>query len=227
MPLKILLNGCHGRMGQAIQQLANSFEVDIIAAIGRHDSSAPWDNVDLAIDFSAPSATLPLAKQAAKHQKPLVLGTTGHSKNEEHAIRSLASEIPILWASNFSIGMNILFAMTEHMASLVPLEFQAEIIELHHAFKKDAPSGSASTLAKIIHTTRNHEPKTQDTPIHSLRLGDSTGEHTVLFAGPGERLEISHKSTDRAIFARGALKAAHWILGKPAGLYCMRDVLGL
>ena len=132
--------------------------------------------------------------------------------------------MPIVFASNFSVGVNTLFALTRNAAEILSREFRPEIIETHHRTKKDAPSGTAKTLSEIL----SKAPRTDDQiPIQSIREGDVVGEHTVIFAGPGERLELSHKASSREIFGRGALRAARWVIGKPPRLYSMQDVLGL
>jgi 4-hydroxy-tetrahydrodipicolinate reductase len=132
--------------------------------------------------------------------------------------------LPIVFASNFSVGVNVLFWLTRKAAELLGRDFSPEIIETHHKMKKDAPSGTAKTLAEVLKTAQ----KIQDEiPIQSIREGDVVGEHTVIFMGPEERLELTHRATSREIFARGALRAAHWIMGRPPGLYSMQDVLDL
>jgi 4-hydroxy-tetrahydrodipicolinate reductase len=132
--------------------------------------------------------------------------------------------LPIVFASNFSIGVNVLFWLTRKAAEQLGGDFDAEIVETHHKMKKDAPSGTAKTLAEVLKAAK----KTQtEIPIQSIREGDVVGEHTVIFNGPAERVELSHRAASREIFARGALRAAKWIIGRPPGLYSMQDVLGL
>ena len=128
--------------------------------------------------------------------------------------------MPIVFASNFSVGVNTLFALTRRAAEIFGSEFAPKITETHHKMKKDAPSGTAKTLGEIL-------KEAQEVPIESIREGDVVGEHTVTFTGPGERLELTHRAGSREIFARGALRAAQWIVTKPAGLYSMQDVLGI
>ena len=143
--------------------------------------------------------------------KPLVIGTTGHSQEQRRIIEETAQSVPIVFASNFSVGVNVLFWLTRKAAELLGSDFDPEIVETHHRMKKDAPSGTAKTLAEILKTAR----KTRDEiPIQSIREGDVVGEHTVIFNGPGERLELTHRAASREIFARGALRAAKWIIGK-------------
>jgi 4-hydroxy-tetrahydrodipicolinate reductase len=139
-------------------------------------------------------------------------------------IESASQSLPIVFTSNFSVGVNVLFWLTRKAAELFGPDFSSEIIETHHKMKKDAPSGTAKTLAEILRATLKIE---NDLPIQSIREGEIVGEHTVIFSGPGERLELTHRAASREIFARGALRAAKWIIGKPPGLYSMQDVLGL
>ena len=139
-------------------------------------------------------------------------------------IEKAAESLPIVFASNFSIGVNVLFALTRRAGEILGPEFTPEISETHHQMKKDAPSGTAKTLAEILQKARKTEDQIR---IESIREGEVVGDHTVIFSGPGERLELTHRASSREIFARGALRAAEWIVGKPAGLYSMQDVLGL
>ena len=157
-----------------------------------------------------------------KDQVPLVIGTTGHSAEQRNRIEKAARLVPVVLASNFSIGVNALFALTRRAAEILGNEFDRKIIETHHRMKKDAPSGTAKTIAEIL-----REDGAGEIPIQSVREGEIVGEHTVIFAGPGERLELTHHAESRAIFARGALRAARWIVDQPPGLYSMQDVLGL
>jgi 4-hydroxy-tetrahydrodipicolinate reductase len=154
----------------------------------------------------------------------LVIGTTGQSKEQRRIIEETVQSVPIVFASNFSIGVNVLFWLTRKAAEQLGSDFDAEIVETHHKMKKDAPSGTAKTLAEVLKAAK----KTQaEIPIQSIREGDVVGEHTVIFNGPAEHLELSHRAASREIFARGALRAAKWIIGRPPGLYSMQDVLGL
>src|SRR5438067_6092177 len=176
---------------------------------------------------------------AMKSSIALVIGTTGHSAKEKQAIETAARKIPVVFASKFSVGVNALFAMTERAAKVLGDDFDLEIVETHHRMKKDAPSGTAKTLAEILQRARNAkklrhgregmigERERSEIGIHSVRGGDVVGDHTVIFAGQGERVELTHRASSRETFARGALRAARWVIGKPAGLYDMRDVLGM
>jgi 4-hydroxy-tetrahydrodipicolinate reductase len=174
-------------------------------------------------------------------RKPIVIGTTGHAPEEKQRLLAVAGRVPCVWAGNFSVGVNLLFYLTQRAAHLLDDEYDAEVVEMHHRFKKDAPSGTAARLLEIILQERKlttealrhgrngitGERSPREVGIHSLRGGDVVGDHTVIFAALGERLEFTHKASDRAIFARGALRAAHWVVSQPAGVYDMQDVLGL
>jgi len=230
--LRIGLVGAAGRMGQAIAEVAASENAEIIAKsdLGDQITSA---NADVLIDFSSAAAAEAICDAAMKSSIALVIGTTGHSAKEKQAIETAARKIPVVFASNFSIGVNALFALTERTAKVLGDDFDLEIVETHHRMKKDAPSGTAKTLAEILQRARNTkkmrhgERERSEIGIHSVRGGDVVGDHTVIFAGQGERVELTHRASSRETFARGALRAARWVIGKPAGLYDMRDVLGI
>ena len=221
-----LLIGAAGRMGKTISDLANRDpKIDIIARCDLGDPiELPMKNCDVAIDFSNADAITEVSAAALQHHKPLVIGTTGHSQEQRRLIEETAQSLPVVFASNFSIGVNVLFWLTRKAAEQLGGDFDAEIIETHHKMKKDAPSGTAKTLAEVLKATK----KTQtEIPIQSIREGDVVGEHTVIFRGPSERLELTHRAASRGIFARGALHAAKWIINQPPGLYSMQDVLGM
>jgi 4-hydroxy-tetrahydrodipicolinate reductase len=223
-PVRVALIGSRGRMGQTIVDLVkNDSKIDIVAQCDIGDAiEQAFKNCDVAIDFSNSSAIDEICCAALQHRKPLVIGTTGHSPEQRQLIAKTATSLPIVFASNFSVGVNALFALARRAAEIFGSEFAPEIIETHHKMKKDAPSGTAKTLSEILKKELKAE-----IPIESIREGDVVGEHTVNFAGPGERLELTHRAGSREIFARGALRAAEWIVGKTAGLYSMQDVLGL
>jgi 4-hydroxy-tetrahydrodipicolinate reductase len=244
MSLKILLSGARGRMGKAIQSIANEHDCEISFPVDIGDNAETGiQHCDVVIDFSLRDATRALAELAKQHNKPMVIGTTGHDKDERRAIEQLTSSIPIVWAGNFSTGVNLLFFLTQQAAKVLDLKsgFDPEVIEMHHRLKKDAPSGTADRLLEILKESRSAteadithgregmpgERKTSEIGSHALRGGDIVGEHTVMFAGTGERIELTHRATDRVIFAAGALKAAKWVTNQPANLYSMQDVLGL
>ena len=236
--LRIALVGAEGRMGQAIRALAISENAEVIAKLEIGDPVAAR-NADVLVDFSSATATEAICAAARKSGMPMVIGTTGHSAEQRGFIEAAAKKIPVVLASNFSLGINALYALTEKTAEILGDDFDVEIVETHHRMKKDAPSGSAKTLAEIVKKVRGAEKIRHgregmvgercksEIGIHSVRGGDVVGEHTVVFAGDGERMELTHRASSRETFARGALRAARWIIGKPAGLYNMRDVLGV
>ncbi len=223
-PVRVLLIGAAGRMGKTVLDLAQTDrEIEIAAQCDLGDAIEPaMKNCDMAIDFSQADSTAEICRAAVKHGKPLVIGTTGQSQQQRKTIEQTAQSVPIVLASNFSVGVNVLFWLTQKAAELLGSDFNAEIVETHHTMKKDAPSGTAKTLAEVLKALRGSE-----IPIQSIREGDVVGEHTVIFSGPGESLELTHRAANRGIFAGGALRAAKWIINKPPGLYSMQNVLGL
>jgi 4-hydroxy-tetrahydrodipicolinate reductase len=223
-PARALLIGAAGRMGKTVLDMAQrDREIEIAGQCDLGDSIEPaMKNCDVAIDFSQAGSIDEICRAASQHGKSLVIGTTGHSQNQRKTIEETARSIPIVLASNFSVGVNVLFWLTRKAAGLFGADFNPEIVETHHKMKKDAPSGTAKTLAEILKAARDSE-----IPIQSIREGDVVGEHTVIFGGAGESLELTHRAANRGIFALGALRAAKWIVGKPPGLYSMQDVLGL
>jgi 4-hydroxy-tetrahydrodipicolinate reductase len=224
--VRVLLVGSAGRMGKVIVDLAKrepNIEIAAQCDLG-DDVAAAMQNCDVAIDFSQPGAVEEICRAASQGRHPLVIGTTGHSPEQRRIIEKTAKSLPIVFASNFSVGVNALFALTGKAAEVLGDEFDLEIIETHHVMKKDAPSGTAKTLADILKQARKSD---KEIPIQSIREGEVVGEHTVIFDGAGERLELVHRARSRETFAKGALRAAEWVIGKPAGLYTMQDVLGL
>jgi len=231
-------------MGQAISRIAVDHNCEITAPVDQGDDpSEKINDCDVIIDFSLTDATLPMAEIAAKSGKPIVIGTTGHDKDLKQKIIDILAPVPAVWAGNFSTGVNLLFFLTQQAARVLDAssDFDPEVLEMHHRLKKDAPSGTADRLLEIIKDSRNAtdsdithgrngipgERKNEEIGSHAIRGGDIVGEHTVMFAGTGERIELTHRATDRVIFAAGALKAANWVIQQPAGLYSMQDVLGL
>jgi len=225
-PVRVLLVGAAGRMGQTIVELAKSEpNIDIVAQCDRGDAiETAMKKCDVVIDFSYVDAIEGICRAALPYRQPLVIGTTGHSPEQRRVIEKAAQSLPIVFASNFSVAVNALFSLTRKAAEVLGPEFDLGIVETHHRMKKDAPSGTAKTLAEILRTARKLGDQV---PIQSIREGEVVGDHTVMFTGPGERLELTHRASSREIFARGALRAAQWIMGKPPGLYSMQDVLGL
>ena len=223
-PARVLLIGAAGRMGKTVLDLAETDpNIQIAGRCDLGDSIEPaMQNCDVAIDFSQSDSIDEICRAALQHGKSLVIGTTGHSQQQRETIEETAHSVPIVLASNFSVGVNVLFWLTQKTAELLGSDFNPEIVETHHKMKKDAPSGTAKTLGQILKAARNSEIS-----IRSIREGDVVGEHTVIFKGPAERLELTHRAANRGIFASGALRAAKWIVGKPPRLYSMQDVLGL
>ena len=225
-PVRALLVGAKGRMGKAIVDLAKGDpRIAIVVQCDLGDAIEPaMKDCEVAVDFSHANVIEGICRAALQHRRPLVIGTTGHSAEQRGVIDKAGKSLPIVFASNFSVGVNVLFSLTRKAAEILGPEFDLEIVETHHRMKKDAPSGTARTLAEILRTARKLDGQV---PIQSIREGTVVGDHTVSFGGPGERLELTHRASSREIFARGALRAAQWIIGKPAGLYSMQDVLGL
>jgi len=197
---------------------------------------------DVVIDFSSHTATPAIAALCAQYNKALVIGTTGHSKDDRSLVTQHSSRIPMVLSSNFSTGVNALFWLARQAAQILGPGFDLEIVEMHHRLKRDAPSGTARTLAEILAEVRHQQleqvlrhgragivgPRpAQEIGLHSVRGGDVVGDHTVIFAGPGERVELTHKASSRETFANGALRAAQWVVRQPPGLYDMQQVLGL
>ena len=242
MSVSILINGSRGRMGLAIAAAAAEAGVTVSAALDAGDDLAKnLPACDVIIDFSSHRATHGMLELAVALDKPVVIGTTGHSADEKAQLLKLAERVPCVWAGNFSVGVNLLFALTRRAASVLGSDYDAEVVEMHHRFKKDAPSGTAARLLEIILEERKltasalrhgregitGERTSTEVGIHALRGGDVVGDHTVIFAALGERIELTHKASDRGIFARGALRAAQWVVGRSPGVYDMQDVLGL
>ena len=241
---KIIITGSKGRMGQALLGCATRLpELQVVGQIDADDDlAAIIGQCDAVIDFSFHTATLDVAKICAQHQKALVIGTTGHQPAEKSEIINLKSQIPIVWSSNYSTGVNTLFWLTRKAAEILGSGFDLEVVEMHHRLKKDAPSGTATTLLEILGDVRKvqldealrhgrkgitGERTAGEIGIHALRGGDVVGDHTVMFAAIGERVELTHKASSRDTFANGALRAASWVVQQKPGLYDMQDVLGL
>jgi len=197
---------------------------------------------DAVIDFTIPAASVVHAELAAQGQVAYVLGTTGLDADDQEAIARAALHTPVVQAPNMSLGVNVLLALVERTAAILDADYDIEIVEMHHRHKVDAPSGTALALGRAAAAGRGVDldavaqkvrdgvtgaRRRGDIGFAALRGGDVAGDHTVVFAGEGERVELTHKASNREVFARGALKAALWARGKPAGLYSMKDVLGL
>ncbi len=199
-------------------------------------------NFDVIIDFTAPKSTIANLELCKKHGKKMVIGTTGFSEQEKQLIDKAAEQVPLIMAPNYSVGVNLVFKLLEKAARVMGDYCDIEIIEAHHRYKVDAPSGTALGMGEAIAGAMGNklsdvavyaregitgERSNNEIGFATIRAGDIVGEHTAMFADIGERVEITHKATDRMTFANGAVKAAIWLHDKPAGLYSMTDVLGL
>ena len=257
---RVLVVGALGRMGERVRavlaeedplQLGAALEAPGHPGLGRtltegvqvsDDAKACLAGCEVAIVFSIPDATVSFLRKAADAAVPCVVGTTGFSPQQRAEIDRLATKTPILLAANFSVAVNVLFHLVRQASRLLGPGYDAEIFELHHAAKIDAPSGTALHLGRAAaegrgqsleeHMALGREGETGARPageigIQALRGGDVPGEHTVMFIGKGERLELVHRSTTRDHFARGAVRAATWILGREPGFYDMEQVLDL
>jgi 4-hydroxy-tetrahydrodipicolinate reductase len=241
---KAIINGAKGRMGETLLRCGEANpDIEIVAGIDVGDDlDGVIEQADVVVDFSFHEVTLPTAELCARHKKALVIGTTGHTTDDRVAVLKLQSEIPIVWASNYSTGVNTLFWLTRKATEVLGTDFDLEVIEMHHRLKRDAPSGTAVTLAEILAEVRKvslekelrhgregigGERTGSEIGMHSLRGGDVVGDHTVVYAGNGERLELTHKAASRDTFANGALRAAIWACCCEPGLYNMENVLGL
>ncbi|WP_044471114.1 4-hydroxy-tetrahydrodipicolinate reductase [Mannheimia massilioguelmaensis] len=267
MTLKIAIVGAGGRMGrQLIQAVQNAQGVELGAAFGRKGSSlvgsdagelagigvvgikvaedlaSQKDNFDLIIDFTRPEGSLEHIKFCVENNKKLILGTTGFDEAGKATIQAAAEKIAIVFASNYSVGVNLVFKLLEKAAKVMGDSCDIEIIEAHHRHKVDAPSGTALSMGEHIAKTLGRDLKTngvfaregitgerkhEDIGFSTIRAADVVGEHTVWFADIGERVEISHKASSRMTFANGAVRAAKWIANKDKGLFDMTDVLDL
>ena len=242
--MNIIITGSKGRMGRTLLACAGHYpDLQVVGQIDQGDElSSVIGRADVVIDFSSHGATPGIAALCAAHKKAMVIGTTGHSNEGRDQLGRFSSQIPIVLSANFSTGVNALFWLTRKAAEILGPAFDLEIIETHHRLKRDAPSGTAKTLAEILAGVRQQqlekiarhgrsgivgERTAEEIGIHSVRGGDVVGEHTVIFAGPGERVELAHKASSRETFANGALRAAQWVVKQKAGLYDMQDVLGL
>jgi len=242
--IRLLIHGAKGRMGRAlIACAAEDAGLTVSAGIDAGDDfAAALPGCDAVIDFSHAPATAGVAEACASAGKVLVIGTTGHSDADRARIAQAAKAVPIVCAPNFSVGVNTLFWLTRKAAEILGPDFDLEVVEMHHRLKKDAPSGTARRLAEILAGVRGlsydadvrhgregmpGERTRTEIGMHALRGGDVVGDHTVIFANTGERVELTHKASSRDTFSQGALRAAKWAQGRAPGLYDMQDVLGL
>lgn len=264
---RVIIAGATGRMGSRLAAL--SFEYPELSLSGAFERSGHKDigkdigtlvgvgakqiivseslsgiidDGDVIIDFTAPAATMANVALAVTKKKALVIGTTGLEKEQIEQIRSASHAIPIMFAPNFSVGVNLLLKVLQDVARVLGDDYDIEVIEAHHRLKKDAPSGTALKLAQVVADAVNRnldevgvyarkgiigERTKKEIGIQTIRGGDIVGDHTVMFCGLGERVEITHKASSRDTFARGALRAAQWLVKQKPGLYDMQDVLGL
>lgn len=217
-------------------------EIDPIGVTVTDDAAELFKAADAVIDFTSPEATVEHAKLAAEHATALVCGTTGLTRKQEESLGEAAKAAPVVYAANMSVGVNMLLSLVEQTAARLGVEFDIEIFEAHHRNKVDAPSGTALALGRAaaagrevgldsaaVYAREGHTGAREDGKIgfSVFRGGDVVGEHTVTFAGQGERVELVHKASDRRIFATGAVRAATWTKGKSPGVYTMKDVLDL
>jgi len=265
--IRAIVAGAAGRMGgRIIHMIRQSTAVELAAAFERPDHASVGSDVgqvaglgnlgikvagslkevmglgEVLIDFTAPEATVENLKVASAAKLAVVIGTTGISGNTLDQAKALASRTRCVMSPNMSVGVNLMFKIAGEMAKVLGKDYDMEILEVHHRFKKDAPSGTAVRLAQILAAAGDRdldevgvyhrkgmigERTSEEIGIQALRAGDITGEHTILFGGMGERLELIHRAHNRDNFARGAVRAAAWVVHQPTGLYDMLDVLGL
>lgn len=265
--INLIVSGASGKMGSRIIALSRDItDIKLTGAVERKghkeigndigpvigigitevsitdDVKTVIEKGDVLVDFSSPSATIECLKSLSGTPVPVVIGTTGFSKDEVEYIKLYAQGTPCVFAPNMSVGVNLLLKVLEDIAKVTGDDYDVEIVEAHHRLKKDAPSGTAMKMAQVLASALNRnledtavyarhgligERTKKEIGIQTVRAGDIVGEHTVLFGGLGERIEITHKASSRDTFARGALKAAQWVYKQTPGLYDMQDVLGL
>ena len=263
--IKIVVIGAGGRMGKTIVKCIDDTEGVIIAGGTEHSGNPAIGNdlgdlagigkkgisvveniesaladCDVIIDFTTPDSSIKTLDAALSLRKSIIIGTTGFSRDQKEIIRKAAEKIRCVFAPNMSIGVNVLFKVVEDASKILGDVYDIEIIEAHHRFKKDSPSGTAVRLSEIIAGSLDRdinevgvygrkgitERKSKEIGIHTVRAGDIVGEHRVLFGGMGETVELLHRAQSRETFARGSIHAAKWVVKEPPGLYDMQDVLG-
>ena len=241
--MKIAIVGAAGRMGKKLIELAKEADLEVAYKVDVAEGYEKTWGADCegVIDFSYHAGVPAFVTKAAEQGIPYVIGTTGITAEEQVAIDAAATKIPVLQSGNYSLGVNLLLELVKKAATILGPQYDVEVVEMHHKHKKDAPSGTALMLAKSAAEGRGvtlddkavygrhgdlGERPAGEIAIHALRGGSVVGDHTVMFAGDLERVEITHKAQDRAAFAAGALQALKWAKGKPAGIYTMRHVLG-
>lgn len=265
--VQVAIHGAAGRMGQSIAAvLREDLDAKLVAAMDREDCPELGEdlgsliggptsgvritsdveeflgNVEVVIDFSVAPATAKLLPLCAAQHIPMVIGTTGLDAATRAGLERAAEIVPIVFAPNYSQGINALYYLAARATELLGPAFDSEIIEIHHRHKVDSPSGTAVRLGEVVAHAKQLDPDrvvthgrsghvgqrpTEEVGVMALRGGDVVGEHTLYLVGEGERLELTHRATDRSIFARGAVRAAHWVVHRPAGLYDMADVMGI
>ncbi|RMG60672.1 MAG: 4-hydroxy-tetrahydrodipicolinate reductase [Deltaproteobacteria bacterium] len=266
--MKVCVIGAGGRMGRVITRLiltecsdlslASAVEAPGSSLLGRDagelsgagecgvaindDLEGALRGADVAIDFTAADASVKNAKAAAEAEVPIVIGSTGLSREQREEIARCGEKIPIVLAPNMSVGVNLLFKLVRDAVRALGPDYDVEIVEIHHRFKKDAPSGTAVRLGEIVAEEKGlsleehgvfgrkgftGERKKEEIGLMTLRAGDVVGEHTVVFGGLGERVELTHRAHTRETFARGAIRAARWVVNQSPGLYDMQDVLNI
>ena len=239
--MKIAIVGAAGRMGQMLVKLAEGTDLEVVSKV---DVAEGYDrewaaDVEGVIDFSYHVAVPSAVEKAAAAGIPYVIGTTGLTGEEQSRVDAAAKKIPVVQSGNYSLGVNLLLELVRKAAQTLGPEYDVEVVEMHHRHKQDAPSGTALMLAKAAAAGRGKtddfvygrkgdigERPVGEIAVHALRGGSVVGDHTVMFAGDVERVELTHKAQSREAFAAGALKALAWAKGRPAGRYTMRDVLG-
>ena len=241
--MKIAIVGAAGRMGKKLIELAKEADLEVAYKVDVAEGYEKTWGADCegVIDFSYHAGVPAFVTKAAEQGIPYVIGTTGITAEEQVAVDAAATKIPVLQSGNYSLGVNLLLELVKKAATILGPQYDVEVVEMHHKHKKDAPSGTALMLAKSAAEGRGvtlddkavygrhgdlGERPVGEIAIHALRGGSVVGDHTVMFAGDLERVEITHKAQDRAAFAAGALQALKWAKGKPAGIYTMRHVLG-
>ena len=242
--MKIAIVGAAGRMGKMLVALADVHPA--LEVVAKVDVAEGYDKTwpagtEAVIDFSFHSAVPAFVAKAAEEGLAYVLGTTGLSAEEQQAVDAAAKRIPVVQSGNYSLGVNLLLTLVKTAAKVLGPEYDVEVVEMHHRHKKDAPSGTALMLAKAAAAGRGvdfdaaavygrkgivGERPEGEIAVHALRGGSVVGDHTVMFAGEVERVELTHRAQSREAFAAGALKAAQWAAGRQPGIYTMRDVLG-
>jgi 4-hydroxy-tetrahydrodipicolinate reductase len=243
-PLRLLINGSRGRMGQCLVQCAALIPgLTVTAEVDAGDDFvASLEQCEAVVDFSHHATINEVLSACVTAKRTLVIGTTGHSDPQITTIHEAGKHIPIVFAPNYSVGVNTLFWLTRKATEILGPAFDLEVVEMHHRMKKDSPSGTAKRLAEILAETRGlsyqndtrhgrfgivGERTQNEIGMHAVRGGDVVGDHTVIYASQGERVELTHKASNRDTFAMGALRASLWAHGRAPGVYDMQDVLGL